>query len=187
MSLAGVVNVPRVDELASFLGWPGKVVPGLSWKDVEESLGIKFPKAYKELLDVFPSGEMADGIRLVSPVEDAETLELFRARIEISYEYFTSAREMLPDRFPHKFHPELDGLIAWAIDDDHTYFWDPSRGPDPDGWPVVFLENTGPGWGSYEGSVVDFLFEVVSGTLLDEALYSDWADAEKTFHPIRFR
>jgi hypothetical protein len=180
-----MVNVRRADELARFLGWTGKAAPELTWKQVEESLGLKFPSVYREFLKVFPSGEIADGIRVISPIQDVEMLELFRARIEISYEYFTSVRDMAPADFPHKFHPELDGLVVWAIDDDHTYFWDPSRGSDPDDWPVIFVDNTGPGWGEYDGTVVDFLYDVVSGTLVHEALYSDWADAGKTFVPTR--
>jgi hypothetical protein len=148
-------RVTRVDELAGLVGWTGTASAELSWQDVAEQLGLQVPAAYHELLEVFPSGEFADGIRVISPVQDTGTLD-------------------------------LDGLILWATDDDHCYFRDPSGGRDADTRPVVFLENTGPSSGTYKGSVVDFLFDVITGNLKHDALYSDWEDAPKTFHPTRF-
>jgi hypothetical protein len=179
-------RVRRVDELADLVGWTGTASAELSWQDVAGSPRLQYPAAYRELLDVFPSGEFADGIRMISPVQDTGTLELFRTNAENWYFYFTHVRDIAPETFPHRFHPEFDGLILWATDDEHCYFWDPSSDRDPDTWPIVFLQNTGPSWGAYDGSAVDFLFDVITGNFQHEALYSDWEDAPKTFYPTRF-
>ncbi|MEA5362396.1 hypothetical protein VA596_22855 [Amycolatopsis sp., V23-08] len=59
----------RVDELAALVGWTGTASAELSWQHVAEHLGLQFPAAYRELLEVFPAGELVDGIRVISPVQ----------------------------------------------------------------------------------------------------------------------
>lgn len=182
-----MVNVRRVDELASLLGWDGVATPGLSWEDVEADLGFNFPDGYKDLLKIFPSGEFADGIFLVSPVQHEAALALFKTRIEVTLEHFSSAREVLPEFFPHKFHPESGGLIPWATDDDHCYFWSPVPATDPNEWPIAFLDNSGSEWGFRDGTVAGFLFDVITGDFQHDALYSNWSDLEKKFRPVDYR
>jgi len=168
------------------LNWSGDGAVGLSWEQVEASLPWRFPESFKDFSSTFPSGELGERVYFVSPVGSEESLQTFKATAELAFERFTSGRDTLPDYFPHRFHPESGGLILWATGDDHCYFWDPRSSASPDDWEIVFLENTGPRWGSYKGTVIDFFWDLIVGDFEHEALYSDWAQAERVFTPYDF-
>jgi len=178
--------VRSADDLASLLNWSGDRGEQLSWAEVEEGLSLRLPANFRDFSSVFPSGDFAERLYFVSPARNEESLRMFKTTMELAFERFSSGRDTLPDYFPHRFYPESGGLILWATGDDHCYFWDPQNSEIPDKWPIVFLENAGPRWGSYEGSIADFLWNLLVGNFEHEALYSDWSQAGRSFTPHDF-
>ncbi|MFE3177616.1 hypothetical protein ACFXPA_00165 [Amycolatopsis sp. NPDC059090] len=158
--------------LAEFLNWTGSVDGELSWAEVEEAMGFAFPEDFKAVAATFPTGAFGGRIYFISPIQSADSLGMFKDRLEITISSFHEGREILPDYFPHRFHPEYPGLIPWAVDDEHAYFWNAVSPAEPDG-KIFFLENTGPDWGAYEGSIEDFLIDILSGSFTHPGLYSN--------------
>ncbi|MFD2467276.1 SMI1/KNR4 family protein [Amycolatopsis silviterrae] len=166
--------------LAEFLNWPGNVAGELSWAEAEAAMGFSFPEDFKAVAATFPTGAFGECIYFVSPIQSADSLGMFKDRLEITNTGFLDGRQVLPDYYPHRFHPEFPGLIPWAVDDDHSYFWNAVSSTESDG-KVFFLENTGPDWGVYEGSIEDFLVDILSAAFTHPGLYSDLGEAARRY------
>ena len=148
-----VVNDRAVDgELADLLGWHGPPAQiGLSWTEVESSLGIRLPSDYRRLMSRFPSGAFAERFYVYSPVQSTETLEVFQDEWRSRLGWLREVRSAPNSAIHYPIYPEPGGLIPWGSGNEHTYYWKPSEGTDPNSWTVVFAERLSINWGEYPG------------------------------------
>lgn len=182
MNQVGMGNVRAAElELADFLGWKESARLELAWEEVWAELGFEFPTSHRDFLRVFPSGVMSEYIYIWSPAQSCRWLEAYKWKLKSKGAYFKGVRPKLPEDYPHLFFPEPGGLIPWAEGDEHTYFWRPVERQVADQWPIVFMDNTGDGWGEYQGTSAEFLLDLLTGALVSDILYTDWPESERSY------
>ncbi|MFG1643668.1 hypothetical protein ACGFMK_25510 [Amycolatopsis sp. NPDC049252] len=157
--------------LARFLDWRTEPAPQLTWEQVEGRLATDVPSGIKELSRHFPTGSFGGWIHFYNPVQSERSLEMFLGTAKSKSETFRHARQIDHSCFPHPFHPEEGGLVAWGHGDQHTYFW--SSLPSTKG--VLYCDNHGDGWGHHPGTAPEFLLALFKDELETEVLYDQWA------------
>lgn len=149
---------PSVDRLKQLLPPPEVAPAPQPWQDVERRLGVALPNDYKEFMEVYGDGTIKDLLLLVSYGESLD------ASMELRQEDLDAMRLSPEDVFPGGVIEEGKvNLLPWAytIDCAFCYFWMEPR-ENPDQWWVVSREREME-WSVFEGSMVEFLVEVVSG------------------------
>ncbi|MEU0795174.1 hypothetical protein ABZ342_34355 [Amycolatopsis sp. NPDC005961] len=162
---------PAATRLSELLGWRKSPDPGLTWAQVEDRLATEVPRGVKDLSLCFPTGSFGGWIHFYNPVQSERALDMFLGRAKTKTENFKYARSLNHAEFPHRFHPEEGGLVAWGHGDQHTYFWSSQPGPES----VLYCDDHGDGWGQYPGSVPEFLHALFMDELETEVLYGQWA------------
>jgi hypothetical protein len=184
-----VANGRHVDEeLAAFLGWPGTRPAEFEWTDVEAELGYQLPADFKALMSQFPSGAFVERFYVPSPVQGREWLDRFQETGEILLNDLFDRRESAEEEgenpaeiVPYPIHPEPGGLIPWGSGDEHGYYWLATDLAKPDDWTVVYGLTHDVGWGKYDGTMSQFLYEVITGTYTDPMLYFRPKEEERKF------
>lgn len=174
---------PPDEQLASLLDWHDKATVSLSWDEVESLLGVRLPGDYKQLMNRFPSGVFAEQIYLYSPIQNAESLDMFRSRWEADLAWLTQLRDDKSETIPYSIHPEPGGLIPWGLGDEQYFYWKTDDADDPDAWTVVFADYLAGDWGEYAGTVSSFLLDAISGGFSHPHLYYEPDEAERNFVP----
>ncbi|NBH11385.1 hypothetical protein [Amycolatopsis sp. SID8362] len=163
---------PAGGRLAELLDWRTAPEPGLTWEHVEDRLATPIPAGIRELSRHFPTGSFGGLIHFYNPVQSERSLDMFLGTAKSKSETFRHARQIDRSYFPHNFHPEEGGLVAWGHGDQHTYFWSTRPGPES----VLYCDNHGEGWGHHPGSVPEFLHALFMDELETEVLYDQWSD-----------
>ncbi|SFT75568.1 SMI1 / KNR4 family (SUKH-1) [Actinopolyspora lacussalsi subsp. righensis] len=139
---------------------PPEVAPAPQpWQDVERRLGVALPNDYKEFMEVYGDGTLEDYLLLEQLITSEEE---FSEWWEEQLDDLRSAAERVPERYT--LEPGRVDLLPWGftIDVDVCYWWmDPRE--DPDRWWIVSRDRDVSRWSVFEGSMVEFLVEVVSG------------------------
>ncbi|MEU6243375.1 hypothetical protein [Streptomyces sp. NPDC047024] len=141
------------------------VVPGLvalrreepavfGWEAVEVAIGTRLPSDFKALAEWYPAFELDDflGVFVPRPGEEGA---------------WAGADEGPYSDYPADLRPpELvsTDLMSWGSSTEGDHFFWSVLGDDPDHWPVTICSRNGPWW-HYEGGTVQFLAELVNGTL----------------------
>lgn len=173
----------RLNELVKFLGWSGLVQPELSWEKAIASVGHRFPNDFKRLAEVFPSGSFGNRIYLFSPIQNQQSLADYKKDSQLTLERLEMIRELVT--FPYTLFPEADGLIPWASGDNELYLWHNAWGSEPDDWPVVYVDSENGDCGRYEGSVSDFLLQLLSGGIDDSPIAFGIDQSERGFRAFQ--
>jgi hypothetical protein len=129
---------------------------GIDWAQAEESLGTALPSDYKLLAETYPSLLFDDflGVGFPPPgrekawAEDPDDLEVLAEWCEDPLYPF----------------PAPGGLLPWATSYQGDYFLWTTHGTGPDEWTVTVASRNG-GWWHYTGGAVQFVADLISGTL----------------------
>ncbi|RKE05040.1 SMI1/KNR4 family protein [Streptomyces sp. TLI_171] len=142
---------------------------GVDWPAVEQALGTALPADFKLLTEQYPSLIVGGTLFVGSPQVGAEhswvdaTLE----ELEIVEQWCEDAN--LAVRLQP--FPALGGLLPWGSTDWGDYLLWSTTGADPSDWTVTVATRNG-AWWHYEGGMVQFLAEIIDGTLEQWALHT---------------
>lgn len=165
-----------MEQLAERIGWTGSGQVELTWEQVEETLGIKFPTDFKELMLRFPSGAFFKRFYVISPVQNLRRLREFQQNHD---DDLSPIREYWGDPFmntPYPPYPETGGVIPWGRSDGLIFYWRETD-PNPDNWPIVFTDFGFNNWGEYRGSASALLLKLLTGKFENPVFeYSPEAD-----------
>ncbi|WP_019926137.1 SMI1/KNR4 family protein [Nocardia sp. BMG111209] len=142
---------------------PAAVPP--PWDDIESACGVRLPSDYRDFIDNYGNGRIADlhvlypvsrrsngQVRLTSLIDNAQGL--------IADEVFHEDDE---DGNPLVGYPAPGGLLQWGGSTGGDMFFWVTEGADPDGW-TVLAHLHGPAiWTRYDGTMTDFLIGLVTG------------------------
>ncbi|MEO6088625.1 MAG: SMI1/KNR4 family protein [Umezawaea sp.] len=163
-------NDRSVDELLDVVAWSGAGDAALDWTAVEERLGTSLPPDYRRLMSTWRSGILDDFVQLLCPVQDESTLSRFVRESAEYVEYAGEWRRADSNAVPHPLPPEESGILPWAVSaDGDVFFWLPS-GPSPATWTIVFCDDSYSTWGAYDGTLTEFLLDLVRGRIVGESL-----------------
>ena len=173
-------GLPRLNEL---LPPPRRAVCAPPWQDARQQIGTAFPRDYRQFIDCYGGGFIIEpatsfdwiigGIcrlprRAGWPGGFGDVLHHQRTQLRPLFEG-TDARHW-GSECPYIAYPEPGGLLQWGqhvIGD--MFFWD-TADPDPDRWTVVMFARGPAETIRYDGGMVDFMIDVLSG----EHLASRW-------------
>ena len=157
-----------VDELARLFNRRARQEWEPNWSVVEERIGVTLPDDYKRLMAVFPSGVFDGYLELVNPVQSDATLGQFLREFEDKLDPVRGWRVL--GVVPHPVVPEPGGILPWGEGaEGQSFFWLPS--PDPTAeWSVVYCDETFSVWEAYDGTVSEFLVDLLGGRIRSDLL-----------------
>ncbi|MFD3355685.1 SMI1/KNR4 family protein [Streptomyces fradiae] len=134
---------------------------GIDWAQVERYLGVGLPSDYKLLAGTYPSLVFGDFLHVGFPPHGREKAWAEdTSDLEILAEWCQDAETTVPLR-PF---PAPGGLLPWATSYQGDYFLWHTREADPDEWTITVASRNG-GWWHYAGGAVQFLADLVGGSV----------------------
>ncbi|WP_181188176.1 SMI1/KNR4 family protein [Actinopolyspora mortivallis] len=147
-----------VGRLKRLLPPPEEAAGAVDWNVVEESLGVRLPSDYKEFMDTYGGGTIEDFLIIYRFADNIEgTLEIWRNEMWRVRYFWDEVPEWVI------LEEKWENILPWAntVDDDVCYLLMEPR-EDPEQWCVVSRDED-MDWSVFEGSMVEFLEEVVAG------------------------
>ena len=170
------VPTRRLTDPAEALQALERAIPGLvqhrravplpiDWTLVEQALGCMPPGDYRLLAELYPTLHVGDYLGIWLPKPGSEHLMCWDEEdLDILQEWCEDSG--LPGLYTY---PEPGGLLPWAASNQGDYFLWTTADPNSDNWTVTVASRSF-AWWHYEGGMVQFLAELVDGTLEPWAL-----------------
>ncbi|MET3988019.1 SMI1/KNR4 family protein [Streptomyces sp. PvR034] len=140
------------------------------WSEVEDSLGVRLPGDYKELIRVYGGSNWDDYLYVLEPGCLNENYDLVQ--------WAEDQAETLDDLWEFEKKPEellVEGarVIPWATTDNGEFlYWLVRPGLEPDQWTVMVNEARGERWEHFPMSCTQFLASSLDGELRSTILSS---------------
>lgn len=135
----------------------------VDWSEAETELGTPLPADFKQLCEAFGRGEFNDFLYLYSSkggshLEVVDSLRRVRRAID---RFPDSASVYTPYRI---FEPDQGGLIRWAgaAAEGYEFFWLVDANVSPENWPIVARTDFSEDWHTYELSVSEFVYRMLT-------------------------
>jgi len=151
----------------------------VDWDSLEESLGFALPDDYKELTSHYPPGLFGDFLTVIYPVSQISTIDL-RSQIEASRLTFRILKRA-GDEIPCD---EALLIPVCGTDNGNRVFWVRDPLGDPNRWTLLVNEPRGPQWVKFEGGILQFLVEILSGSTKIEVFPEDYPWGRPKFASI---
>ncbi|WP_377267902.1 SMI1/KNR4 family protein [Peterkaempfera sp. SMS 1(5)a] len=134
----------------------------INWVAVQTDLGTDLPSDYKLLCELYPAFEISDFLRSGGPEpgSEADWCEGARELLEIVAEWCADADLAVP---LHPY-PAPGGLLPWATSSQGDFFLWGTHPGDTREWTVTVASRNG-AWWHYTGGAVQFLADLVSGSV----------------------
>lgn len=131
----------------------------VDWDGLGNDLGVTFPVDYRELLAVVPGVNIQSWVHLWHPLQSPPGT--WRRRVTGWPTTLEMFRELRPE-FPFSTNREPGGLLPWGdVNDDYVLCWH-MEGP-VDQWPVLVVDYSLTEWEIFQGTVAEFLLDLLSG------------------------
>ncbi len=180
-----------IDKLINYL--PVPLNPNIpaeeDWEIVEKELGLQFPQDFKDMINIYSSGEIGDQLRFVSPKISSTGKRRLLEKILMYSKQDREFIEKFPDNHPEipfDIYPNTPGLITVCSDsvgNRFCYLTDKT----PENWKLVYLFNKSEDYFIYNGSLTDYFVEIYEDTLPQKfqcEYYSDLQNPEyRYFRP----
>ena len=160
-------NIQAVTELVRLMGFDDQSNRyDVDWSQMGRDLGVKFPADYRELLAIVPALDIQSWVRVWHPFE--EPRGSWRQRVTGWPTTLEMFRELRPE-LPFSADREPGGLLPWGdVNDDYVLCWH-MNGP-VDQWPVVVVDYSLTEWELFQGSMSEFLLDLLSGNISSQIL-----------------
>jgi len=172
-------NIQAVTELVRLMGFDDQSNRyDVDWSQMGRDLGVKFPADYRELLAIVPGVNIQNWLHLWHPLQ--RPLGSWRQRVTGWPRALEMFRELRPE-FPFSTNREPGGLLPWGdVNDDYVLCWH-MNGP-VDQWPVVVVDYSLTEWELFQGSMSEFLVDLLSGATTVNAL--QYLNKEMAARPV---
>jgi len=154
-----------------------------AWAVVEKELGIALPGDYKEYVNTFGTGKIADFVLPYNPFSDNRFLNLLKQVPKQVGTLRQMKKEFGDEECPYPLYPEPAWLLPWGCTDNgNILFW--LTDGHPDKWPVVLSEGRGPGFEQFDESMTGFLTKLLSGEIVSQ-FFRGFSPSEAVFVPAK--
>jgi hypothetical protein len=142
------------------------------WGRVEKAIGTRLPNDYKNYINVFGTGCLANFLWVFNPFTRNTNLNLLN-QVTVQLNAITTLEEEFGEKSPYQVYPTPGGLLPWGITDNgDVLFW--LTNDEPDYWNVVICSARGREYEEFEATIIDFLhrliFEAVSSEIIPNKL-----------------
>jgi hypothetical protein len=163
-----------IADLMKILSRPVKPVEAGSssdWLEIEQDLGINLPQDYKDFINAYGSGQVAEFLWIYNPFSKE-----YQDSISTALDWVREEREDWDEEFqgpfPYSIYPDHGGLFPWGrIDNADCLYWQ-TKG-EPDKWTVVVYEPRGIKFEHFEESMTSFLIKLLSERIRTRILPTD--------------
>jgi hypothetical protein len=133
------------------------------WKYFEDRLGTSLPIDYKEFVNSYGSGAIDNFLWVLNPFIQNENLNLF-LKTKVICEAYVQSKRKFPHEFLYDVYPEVGGLLPWALTDNGDVLYWITKG-EHESWQIVVFESRSTLCTSYNKSMTEFIYEIVSHNL----------------------
>ena len=131
------------------------------WLEVERKFGVELPQDYKNFIDSYGGGKIAEFISIFSPFSENININIINQlnrQSDVLLELASSGEAL-----PYPVFPANGGIFPVGMTDNgDVIYWRTGEAR----WGVVVNEARGPEWEAYDLSIVDFLVELLSGRVI---------------------
>jgi len=149
------------------------------WERVERELGTKLPTDYKTFIQTYGTGSISNFMMILNPFSKNRYLNLL-SRAEIVLGAYRTSRANAPEYFKDNVFPEEHGILPFGSTDNGDDLYWRTLG-DPDDWTVTLYESRGSEPFDYDGSMTEFLVDLLTGGIVCPILPVSFAEKEPTF------
>jgi hypothetical protein len=161
------------------------------WADIERAIATRLPRDYRDFIDLYGNGRINDELSVQYPaVRRTDSRVILTALPDFTLPDVGSVGTLADDHHGDVelcSFPEPGGLLQWGSTHGADMFFWVTEGDDPDKWPVMAFHRYDCTFHRYDGGMVDFLVDVVTGgyehwrAFIGErpggarwTMYSDW-------------
>jgi hypothetical protein len=130
---------------------------------VEARLGIALPDDYENLIGAYGTGCWKGFLWVLNPFASNRYLNLLE-QTQRQLDAERAIRADRPSQVPFAIHPEVGGLLPWAMTDNGDRLYWVTQG-HADEWAMVVYESRGPQYDCHRVTCCDFLRRWVAGQL----------------------
>jgi hypothetical protein len=141
------------------------------WEAVERRLGIQLPVNYKDFVDNYGTGVVAEFLAVLSPFTENRNLNLLDKGTEMLAGY-RQLHQAHPREYPFEAFPSLVGVFPWAVTDNGDELYWLMEGP-PDEWPTIVWATPSGMYERHDTTSVKLIAMWIDGTLETEVLPPD--------------
>ena len=149
------------------------------WERVERELGTRLPKDYKTFIETYGTGSISNFLMIANPFSKNRYVNLLSSARMILDAYRTS-RANAPEYFKDNVFPEENGILPFGSTDNGDVLYWRTLG-DPDDWTVTLYESRGSEHFAYDGSMTEFLVDLLTGGIVCPTLSTAFAELEPSF------
>ncbi len=135
------------------------------WPRIEQSVGLTLPRDYKQYIDTYGCGIVADFVHPFDPFVPDDVAD--RDEVTVQYRHVRQSRGW--DLFPYDVYPEPCGLLPWGeTENGDALFWLTEGAPDA--WPTIVAGTRNVHVERYDMPMTTFLARFVSGAIKSRVL-----------------
>jgi hypothetical protein len=141
---------------------PSEVPKSLNWTAIEAQLGVSLPPDYRDYVEIYGSGLLANFIRVFNPFSASEYLALIPC-VRAICETRRKLKQSEGDKeVPYDVYPDFPGILPWGNDENgNTLYW-LTKGRASE-WPTVVGEGRGRRWQEFTLPTTSFLAKILTG------------------------
>ncbi|OAH97874.1 SMI1/KNR4 family protein [Methylomonas methanica] len=157
------MTIERVKSILSPPSRPTDVPKNDDWQEIEARMGTLLPSDYKEFVNKYGTGRIANFLWIFNPFSRNENLNL-ETQLDRQRDVFADL-ESFGEVLPYKLFPKDGGIFPFAMTDNgDVLFWRTCGNPDQ--WSLVVNDARSPEWQEFALPFGEFLFELLSGRLV---------------------
>ena len=147
----------------------------MQWIETEKKLGIKLPNDYKEFIDTYGTGIIANFLIVFSPFSTNENMNLF-SQLNMYRDSYLILKESYPKDFTYEIFPNERGLLPWGMSENGDVLsWTVSQNSQD--WKIIIDGRSGDFF-EYNGLITKFLYSILTKNLVSPVFPEDFPDNE---------
>ncbi|WP_081651639.1 SMI1/KNR4 family protein [Cupriavidus sp. WS] len=152
------MSFARINEILPRPTTPVELPVNDDWSALEARLGIVFPQDYKQFIQEYGSGRIANFLWILNPFSKNSNINL-ENQLQIQRRVLADL-SLYGESIPYGVFPVPGGVLPFGITDngDMLYWLTLNK---PEGWKIVVNESRSPEWEVFDLGFAEFLLQLI--------------------------
>ena len=159
--------------------FPQKTGDKEQWRNFFDTLGTELPSDYVKFIETYGTGGIDNFLWILTPFVNDDNVNYFGRQKEMTDTYIQS-KKSFPQYYKHDVYPSNGGLLPWGYTDNGDELYWLTNG-EPDEWKIVVYESRSPENYIYSLTMVEFLYQIITKELVNNAFPDDFPSDETAF------